>query len=202
MSGAGLPAIHVAHAELLSERRCDPNFSAAFHEPRIASQCCDHSPDEFGAFAIGEIEPSACGSGHNQLGSYQAGIERHHGDAVRREAREPCRPSFYPWRLSKFRRSCCQIRFCAAQRLMFTIKSALLRHHDPGGMGRGDECGTHSGVHHAGPPVGGLFPEGQGPGELAILAHALVSAPGGVDQHVQPLGYCGKTPRAVWSSRK
>src|SRR5262249_14289362 len=61
--------------------------------------------------------------------------------------------------------------------------AATWQHHRD--SARADRPGrANTGVHHARPPMRGLLPEGEAPGELDALHHALVTAPRVVDDDV------------------
>ena len=163
---------------------------------RIAGQRGNDSPDELRAFAIGEIEPPTCRGGHDQFGPHQSRVERHDGDAVGRKLVSHIRRHLVR---GGFRDSVDRVADVLLRRPEADVhdQPALSRKHDPGSVGGGHECGAHARVHHAGPSMRGLFPEGQRPSELAILAHLLVATPSGVDQHVQSLGNLRECRRSL-----
>src|SRR5207342_2980444 len=70
-------------------------------------------------------------------------------------------------------------------------KTAAPGDHQPGGVSAADKRGTNAGVHHAGPAVERLLPEGERPGKHTALDHALVPAPRRVDQEVESAARLG-----------
>jgi hypothetical protein len=61
--------------------------------------------------------------------------------------------------------------------------------HHPGRMRAGDPCRAHACIHHARPSMCGLLPKRRSPGEFTVFHHALVAAPGGVDQNIERSGF-------------
>ena len=70
-------------------------------------------------------------------------------------------------------------------------KTAAQGDHQPGGVSAADKRGANASVHHAGPAVERLLPEGERPGERTALDHALVAAPRRVDQEVESAARLG-----------
>ena len=62
-------------------------------------------------------------------------------------------------------------------------QSTALPDHDSGSVRGSKEGGTDTSIDHAAPPMWRLLPKRRWPGELAILHHSLVTAPGGVDEY-------------------
>ena len=169
----------------------DQHLSAAFSHARISGQGRDHSADELGALAVRQIEP--LGGREHGLCPDQSGIQREDADSMS--------PQFV-----------CRVgRQLVGRRLGDAVdrvadvllrrpeadvdhQSLAARHHQPRGVRAAHEGGSHAGVHHAGPALRGLLPEGHGPSERAVFHHALVAAPRRVDQEIQAAA-AGGQPR-------
>jgi hypothetical protein len=77
-----LPAVSVHNAEVLSKLRGHYNGSRSVEESGIIVERCNHPPDELGAFAIRQIQPTAPCGFQNTLSSDQASVKRNNADAT------------------------------------------------------------------------------------------------------------------------
>src|SRR5437667_1811564 len=56
-----------------------------------------------------------------------------------------------------------------------------------------DERCAETGVHHGGPPMGGLLPKRKLPGKCAVLDHTFIASPGGVDEYIEMASRAGNS---------